>query len=149
MLLIFLSVSTGSAFAEEVYIKIRDAKLRAEPQHYAALLESLSLGQSLTKINKKGAWIQVKSKSGASGYIHESSISDRKVVLAYSNTSGSRSNNSDVVLAGKGFNKEVEKQFALQNPKASFAEVDSMERIAVGDQDLKGFVASGGLKKNA
>jgi uncharacterized protein YgiM (DUF1202 family) len=146
---LFLITDQSFAAQEEVYIKVRSTRLRAAPQHYANSIATLSLGQALTVIKKEGAWLQTKTKDNKSGYIHESAITERKTTLALSRSASKSASASDTALAGKGFSREVEKQFASRNPNLTFADVDAMEKIVISDSTLKSFVVSGGLKENA
>lgn len=146
---IFISVLLAAPAANaqtEIYIKVKSAKLKASPQFWAASTADLSYGNALTVLGSQGSWLQARSKSGRIGYIHESAVSERKIELRASGSSSYAGSSSDVVLAGKGFNKEVEKQFAGSNPSANFREVDNMEKITVRDADVINFLKSGGLK---
>ena len=54
---------------------------------------------------------------------------------------------SDVVLAGKGFNREVEKEYRASDPSARFDLVDKVEReTRVSSSEVAQFRKSGGLR---
>ena len=53
---------------------------------------------------------------------------------------------ADVVLAGKGFNPAVEKEYAAGRSDLNFGAVDKMERRTVSDGELATFVKAGKLK---
>ncbi|MCO6430685.1 MAG: SH3 domain-containing protein [Deltaproteobacteria bacterium] len=142
------SVTECAAQSESVSIKLRSARLRRSPQHWAPGSATLKLGDSLTLLEMKDGWAKVRTSSGAAGYVHETAISDKPIVLKASNRGSSGTSSDDVVLAGKGFNKEVEREFAAQNPNASFADVNRMEAISVRESDLVAFMKAGGLKTN-
>jgi hypothetical protein len=52
------------------------------------------------------------------------------------------------VLAGKGFNKEIENKYATINSNLNYAAVDRMERIKISTAELNQFVVKGKLKSN-
>ena len=48
-------------------------------------------------------------------------------------------------MAGKGFNKEVEEQYAVENVDLNFQAVDKMEQQVVSENELRRFVEQGRL----
>jgi hypothetical protein len=58
---------------------------------------------------------------------------------------GSGVSASEVALAGKGFNEEVENAYKAGG-KLNYADVDKTEAIRVTDEDLEKFVTDGRLK---
>ena len=73
-----------------------------------------------------------------------SAVTKRSVVLGKASLDGSKPDARDVVMAGKGFNNEIEKQFAAAG-SGNFKAVDAMEQTRVSDAALRSFVASGKL----
>lgn len=127
-----------------LYVKVRSAKLRNEPKQWAPSVSSLNYGDAVAMLSTEGAWLKVKAGS-RSGYLHNSAVSERKVVLQAAKSVASTGNDKDVILAGKGFNKEVEKNYAAKNSALNYAEVDKMERLSVGDNEIAAFVKAGKL----
>lgn len=141
--------ATSLAFAapSQVYVTVRESKLRAKPDFFSSPSGNLKYGDRLDVLDDSGAWLQVKA-SGRTGYVHQSAISERKVVLRSSGSFGStQADQNDVVLAGKGFNAEVERQFAASHQGLNFAAVNAMERIKVSPQELASFAEQGQLGK--
>lgn len=132
--------------ADDLFVKVRSTKLRSAPQHWAPAAQSLSLGDKLTPTGESSAgWVKARTKNGAVGYVHESTLTERRVNMRSASATGGAESASDVVLAGKGFNKQVEKEYAASNPNLDFAAVDAAERIRVDDRDVLAFLKSGGL----
>ena len=145
--LLFFSIFIASAaFADSaIYVQVRSSKIRTAPQLWASAVAPVTYGDKLTNVKEAGAWIEVKNSKGASGFIPTSAVTRREVVLGKIGTAkGTTPNANDVVLAGKGFNSEVEKQFAASGA-VNFRAVDAMEQIRVSDSALKSFVTSGKL----
>ncbi|NTW06746.1 MAG: hypothetical protein HGA29_02760, partial [Syntrophaceae bacterium] len=55
---------------------------------------------------------------------------------------------SELQLAGKGFNPEVEKEFKNRNKEISFHWVDKMEQIRIPETEKQKFAREGGLAIN-
>lgn len=129
-----------------VYVKVKATKLRSKPEYFANGIATLNYGDALQKIEGGDSWWKVK-KGNSEGYIPVSAISDRKIVLTSSKAAQEQVNSGDVVLAGKGFSKEAEKQLAASDRKLNFAGVDRMESIRVSDQEVLAFINAGLLSK--
>jgi uncharacterized protein YgiM (DUF1202 family) len=127
-------------------VQVRQAKLRSGPAAWSTSVGTLSYGDPLTVIGGDDPWWQVKTSKGKTGYIPTSSVSDRKIILSSVGYSGSaRVDQSDVVLAGKGFSKEVEKSFASSSG-LDYRKVDQVEKNKVSDSDINAFIKAGELK---
>jgi uncharacterized protein YgiM (DUF1202 family) len=138
-------ITVGSASAADVYVTVRESKLRTKPEFLASATASVRYGDKLSVVKDSEPWMQV-SIGGKQGYIHSSAITTRKVVLSASKGSaGANVDQSDVVLAGKGFSSDVEKQFAATHSNLSFASVDAMERVRISTAELEAFVKQGKL----
>lgn len=144
-LFLFGVISASPALAADVYVTVRESKLRSKPEFLASPVASIRYGDKLSVVKDSEPWMQV-SFGGKQGYVHSSAISTRKVVLSASKgAAGANVDQSDVVLAGKGFSSEVEKQFAATHSNLSFAAVDAMERVKISTAELDAFVKQGKL----
>lgn len=128
-------------------IKIRDSKLRSGPKLWAPSVRDLKFGDQLAAQGTEQGWFKVKTSGGAVGYVHPSAVTDRKVVLASTKAAQASVDASDVVLAGKGFNKDIEREFAQNNPESNFKAVDQVAALRIPDQDLARFLRDGKLGK--
>lgn len=145
LLLVVGLFSISSALAADVYVTVRESKLRSRPEFLASPVASVRYGDRLSVVKDSEPWMQV-SYGGKQGYVHSSAITTRKVVLSASKgAAGANVDQSDVVLAGKGFSSEVEKQFAATHSNLSFAAVDAMERVKISTAELDAFVKQGKL----
>lgn len=138
--------SLPATHAEDVFVQVKATKLRQEPKMWAKGLADLSYGDKLSTIEQKDGWVKGKAK-GASGYVHESAVTSKKI--AFGTSKGSvpvEVASTDVVLAGKGFNKELEEGVRRSNPGLDFKTVDSIERMKVSPDEVRSFITSGKLK---
>jgi len=134
-----------SAAPSQVYVTVRDTKLHTRPDFSSPAAGAIKYGDRLDVSSESGSWYLVKA-AGKQGYVHQSAVSERKVILRSSGKfDSSQADQNDVVLAGKGFNAEVEKQFAASHRQLNFAAVDAMERLKVSPQELAAFAEQGQL----
>ena len=152
-LLIFLLLGSFSLLAVEayavdspVYVMVRESKLRAKSDFFSASVGDIKYGDRLDVVKEQGSWLQVRTSGGKQGFVHTSSITERRVVLkSGAKFEPSGTDQSDVVLAGKGFSADVERQFASSHRNLNFADVDAMERIKVSPKELVAFAEQGKL----
>ena len=134
------------AQAEDLYIQIKDQKLRSQPKVWASAVADLAVNQRVTLIDKAPfGWLQVRTEGGKTGYVHERAVDDQRLVL----TSGgavSGVEDSDRVAATKGFDSKVEAAIRQQSPELNYAAVDKVERSKVSADELRSFIQSGKLK---
>lgn len=129
---------------DQVSVQVKTSKVRSQPNLWSGSVATVSYGDALQKLSEDAGWLKVKAR-GASGYLPASSVTERKVVLNASGSVAGGHDASDVVLAGKGFNKGVEAQYA-QTSHLNYATVDAIEKVKVSDAEVREFVQSGQLK---
>ncbi len=148
-----LLIVCGSASAEfepsqTLSVMVRESKVRTAPSHWSAAVADLKYGDTVTVISAGNPWVEVSVSSGAKGFVHASAVSVRRVILkADSGVQDSEVEPANVVLAGKGFNEDVEDLYRTETAEANFALLDSWEKQRVSGEELSEFVKSGGLKQ--
>ena len=144
-----ITFAPNLANAQNVYVTVRETQLRPKAD-FLSKGSYLKYGDSLSILDDSNSWLNVKTVFGKQGYVHKSAVTEKRIVLKSGSTSyHTPTSQSDVVLAGKGFNQEVEKQFALQNSTLNFRDVDIMEKPRVAPNDLSAFVLQGKLKQGS
>lgn len=149
-----MALSHGVAFGAadgglgSVSVKVKSAKVRTEPKVWATAVTPLKYGDSVQALSSADGWLKVRTTGGKQGFLHESAVTTKKVVLSMrgANTDGA-TDRADVVLAGKGFNQAVERDLAAQDSSLNFKAVDEMERLRVSDAELAAFIKAGQLGK--
>jgi SH3-like domain-containing protein len=144
---VLLAAGLAWAAGEAMSVQVREGQLRAQPSFLAGLVATLAYGERVQTNAEQGAWRQVTSSQGASGWMHVSSLTAKRVVLqAGQGMAGGGASGEEMALAGKGFNKDVEADFAARNRGADFASVNKMEQgYRFSPQQLTAFVQEGGL----
>lgn len=137
----------NAAPSRPVYVQVRESKLRLEPQFWSPTVRVLTYGDALESMGPvpgNKSWI--KAKAGASeGYVHVSAVTSRRVVFNASTKADMvRGASGDVVLAGKGFNKQVETHYGTSKG-LDFEVVNEVEKIKVDPVEQAAFIRDGGL----
>lgn len=150
-----VALSSSSALADQelrqgdtVNVKVRSTAVRSEAKAWASPVSLASYGDALTVVTLGGGWVKVKTAGGKQGYVHASSVTPRKVVLSSKGVSDYQADSSEIVMAGKGFNKKIEERFAAGNANVNLKDVDAMERLKVKPAEVAAFVRDGKLGGN-
>ncbi len=141
-----LALAASAAWAaQEMSVQVRDGQLRNRGSFLGTVVGTVAYGDRVTVNQTQAGWCEV-SIAGKTGWIHESALTPKKVVLA-SGTADARAGASgeEVALAGKGFSKEVEAEYKKQNKNVDYTWVDWMGRQTVPSEQLVEFLKQGDL----
>jgi uncharacterized protein YgiM (DUF1202 family) len=135
-----------AAAADTVVVKVQSTAIRQKPQFFAPVVASVRAGDKMTKLAEANGWLQVKSSAGAAGWIHGGAVEVPRFVLASSDAAmKTQASSSEVALAGKGFNKQVEDSYKNKNPKLNFAAVDRLLQTKTASAQVEDFLRRGRL----
>ncbi len=142
-----LALFVTLVLAETLIVKVQSTSLRKTPKFYGAVVQALKSGDKVEKVTSQpDGWLQVKTSGGAVGWIHSSAVEVQKFNLTAMDTGlKTQASASEVALAGKGFNKQVEESFRAKHKEANFAEVDRMLQLKVTSAALEEFLKQGQL----
>jgi hypothetical protein len=148
VLAIFGLVLTGAASAQfarnsAAYVAVKTVKLKSSTGFFAGTRGTLSYGAQVTVLQTRGKWAEVRSaaQSSLSGWVNVSNLTPRRILAGGSTTSAST---SEIALAGKGFNEEVENAYRAGG-RLNYAGVDQTEAQQVSEQELYAFLTEGHL----
>ena len=139
-------MATGAWAAKEMSVQVRDGQLRNRASFLGTVVGTVTYGDRVTVNQTQAGWCEV-SIAGKTGWIHESALTPKKVVLA-SGTADARVQSvgsEEVALAGKGFSKEVEAEYKKQNQNVDYTWVDWMGQQTVATERLIAFLKQGNL----
>lgn len=141
-------MATGAWAAKEMSVQVRDGQLRSRASFLGTVVGAVAYGDRVTVNQSQAGWCEVATAAGKTGWIHESALTPKRVVLA-SGADDARTGASgeEVALAGKGFSKEVEAEYKKENQKIDYAWVDWMGQQKVSDEQLVQFLKQGDLVK--
>ena len=131
-------VSSGGT----LYVAIKSVSLKSSTGIFAGTRGTLNYGDRVTVLQVSGRFVEIRSTANPSlsGWTPSANLSVRQIVSG--NTSMATA--SEVALAGKGFNQEVEDSYRRQG-NLNYAVVDSVEAISVSETDLRRFLEDGRL----
>ena len=94
-------VATGAWAAKEMSVQVRDEQLRDRASFLGAVTGAVAYGDRVTVNQSQAGWCEVATPAGKTGWIHESALTPKRVVLA-SGTDDARTGASgqEVALAG-------------------------------------------------
>ena len=139
-------MATGAWAAKEMSVQVRDGQLRNRASFLGAVTGAVAYGDRVTVNQSQAGWCEVATAAGKTGWIHESALTPKRVVLS-SGTTDARAGASgeEVALAGKGFSKEVEAEYKKQNKDIDYTWVDWMGKQKVSGEQLVQFLKQGEL----
>ncbi len=145
----FLAMTAGAAWSDSgmMSVQVKEGRLRSSPSFLGSIVGPVRYGDRVQTIGKRGDWIDVKSSSALSGWIHESALTSKQVVLSSAGGAVSSSaNGQEIALAGKGFNADVERQYRANNARIDYAWVDRMEGYKISREQMISFLDEGKVK---
>jgi hypothetical protein len=143
---VVLALICLASAADGLVVKIQITQLRKTPQFFAPVVAPLKAGDLLTKVSETGAWIQVRTAAGLSGWVHRSAVEvPRFGLMAAVGGTKTQATASEAALAGKGFSKQVEDSYKAKHAEANFAGVDRMLQVKVSSAQVEDFLKRGKL----
>lgn len=137
---------SAAALAGVMNVQSEKAVVRATPGPFAASVATLAYGDQVTTLAEQGAWTQVKTAAGVTGWTQTASLSKKTFKLqAGTKDVGSTASSQELALAGKGFNSQVEGEYKSKNPDMDFKAIDRMEQFKVSEKQMVKFIEDGGL----
>ena len=126
-------------------VQVREAVVRDRPSFMGAIAGSLAYGDQAGVLEEMGAWSRVRSGS-LEGWVHTSALTRKTITRPVGGeTLEGAASTSEIALAGKGFNQQVEDEFRKQNKEIDFSLIDRMEKMAVSEKEIAGFIEQGKL----
>ncbi len=158
----------GASFAgDDVWVSVRNSVVRDKPSFLGGVVARVKYQQQLELLNDDQSWWQV-SVDGKQGWIHSSALSETLTLkeeteesssgFSFNPFSGGDDSNAkteenggreitqdEITLAGKGFNKDVEKAYSEDSDQLNYKAVDVMENRSLNGFSVASFAADGGL----
>lgn len=143
---IFLVSPALATPGDLVYLQVKASKLRQAPQHWADSVKDLSFGDELKEVSQQDGWLKVSTLEGKIGYVHQTAVSPKRVVFkGQVSPENVAADASDIVLAGKGFNQDIEDQLSSTDQALNYQAVDQVEKVGVSPDELRSFMVEGNL----
>ena len=134
---LFAQISKGGT----AWVSSKTAALKSSTWFFASTKGTLQAGDQVTVLQVSGNNAEVRSvkNSALTGWTSVSNLSARQIVA-----SGTGASASEVALAGKGFNQEVENAYKSDGAY-NFDDVDKTEAVNISQEELYEFMTDGRL----
>ncbi len=140
-----LLVARSDAYAENMWVQVRESVIRAKPVFFSAAVASVKYGDAVSRESEDAGWVKV-SFRGKGGFLPSSTVTPAKIILSGRSSGKIMADASDVVLAGKGFSKEVEESYKRTGSGVRYDLVDRIEKQCRSNPtEVKAFMVQGGL----
>lgn len=140
------SPARSSDAAEAMSVQVKATPLRDAPSFLGKAVANLAYGDRVQSLATQGAWTQVRTPSSATGWVHTSALTPKRIVLkSGSETAQTRASGDELALAGKGFNSDVESEFKRQHREIDFSVIDRMEKIRISPEKMQAFLKAGAV----
>lgn len=144
---VLLMASAARSDSGMMSVQVKEGQLRAAPSFLSAIVGPVAYGDRVETLQQQGDWVNVKNRSSQSGWIHQSALTKKQVVLgAGGGSASSAASSQEIALAGKGFNADVERSYRGAHRNVDFSWVDRMENIRVSQESMNVFLAEGQVK---
>jgi uncharacterized protein YgiM (DUF1202 family) len=143
--LILLTLLGTFALAETVMsVQVKETQIRATPTFLGKILSTLAYGDRVKVLEEQRGWAKVEIPGG-NGWVNMSALTKKRIVLqAGAKDVESGASSSEVALAGKGFNEQVEAQYKKEK-NLDYTWVDRMETFVFPPDELVSFLLEGRL----
>ncbi|MBP7275051.1 MAG: SH3 domain-containing protein [Kiritimatiellae bacterium] len=128
-------------------VQVRNGQLRSGPSYLSKPAGAADYAERVEILATQGAWHQVRTPSGHTGWLHQSALTARALnMTAAAGEVRVGASASEVALAAKGFTEQVEREYKSRNPEVDFTWVDRMERLAISPERAAEFLQQGQVK---
>ena len=123
-----LGLAAATSLAGQMSVQVQNGVLRDKASFLGKPVGNVAYGDRVDVLASQGDWRQVRSASGATGWIHSSALDSKRVTLAAASGNDVQlaASSDEVALAGKGFSQEVETEYKKQNRALDYAWVPYM-----------------------
>ena len=145
-ILVLLVAGTAAAQIRQgttAWISAKTVTLKSGTGFFASSRGNVSYGDEVRILQVSGNWAEVSStaRTSLSGWMPTANLSTKRIVAS---SGGSSASASEVALAGKGFNQEIENVYKTEGTY-NYADVDKTEAITVSQDELLRFITEGRL----
>lgn len=141
VLSVLLLILPGYGSAEYLTVITEKAPIRVRPSFVSKIVGNAWYKNSVFVLLKQGAWRKVEF-GPYEGWVHVLSLVQSDRAFSAGATIDHRVSSSEISLAGKGFNSDVEQAYQQQHGDAGYEWLNRMEKINVSSNDLEQFASN-------
>ena len=117
-------------------VQVKETPVRKTPTFLGKIMAKLAYGDRVKVLKEQKSWAQVEIPGGGgAGWVNLSALTNKKVVLSAGADAEKSASSSEVALAGKGFNEEVEAKYK-EDKDLDYTWVDKMEQFVFAPEEL-------------
>ncbi|GHU26307.1 hypothetical protein FACS1894164_17250 [Spirochaetia bacterium] len=139
-ILIAGTLSAQTQNGTTLYVALKSAAVKSGTGIIASTVATLALGDSVTLLQDKGKWMEVRTAANRTGWITSVSLTSKRVVNSTRTATA-----EDLALAGKGFSSDIETQYG-KDSKVNFTLIDQLEKQNISNTDVYNFIVEGQLR---
>lgn len=126
-------------------VEVRETQVRSNPSFLGRVDGVLGYGDRVEVVEQAQGWVRIR-HDGVSGWVHSSALTTKRIVMQTGDAAARReATGSEVALAGRGFNQEVEDRYRAEQ-SLNYDVVDRLEGYAVDPTRLAAFLEEGELR---
>lgn len=134
------------AAAETGSVTVKQAAVKKSPRIFSATVATLEYADQVEVLERARGWTRVGLPDGKSGWLRDAHLNKPELALqAGTQKVAVAASDSELTLAGKGFDSTVENNYRQQNAEVDYTWIDRMESYRAGDGELNRFLQQGGL----
>ena len=146
----YIGVGALVLAADTLFVQVHETPLKEKPSAFSKVTAKLPEGTPVETGKTTGTWVAVTTADQQSGWIAAKSLAESKAAKITSEGSTTPAATSDVYMAGRTLNEDVEREYRTSHGEIekAYADVDAMERAPVFDDplgDLEAFRREGKL----
>jgi len=146
LLLFILGFMIFGQNSSPMSVQVKETQARDKPSYLGKVVAVIRYGDKVNTEKLQSGWYQIVLPDGSGhGWVQSSALIKKKIMLNAGDTDVKKyASSDDVVLAGKGFNKQVEDQYKDEK-NLDFSLVDQMEKIFIPVDEMEEFLQNGRL----
>jgi hypothetical protein len=148
LIFVFMAVALTNLFAnpDQMSVTVKETQVRQNPSFMGKVLATLAYGDRVEVVEEQRGWAKVVIPGGTGqGWVNLSALTKKRIVMKAGAKDVDRSaSGSEVALAGKGFNEEVEEKYK-QDKNLDYTWIDRMETFVFPPEQLAVFMTEAGL----
>ena len=133
-----------AAPSKKQYVAVTSAAVKAKASQFASTVATANYGDEVVLVQADKSWSKVELPGGKSGWLPNSSLTSKKIIVKLDGKKKSSATASELALAGKGFDSNFEDAFEKTND-VSFAPVDKIESFSATEKEAVVFLKEGQL----
>lgn len=146
--LLFMAIACITASPQKMMsVTVQQTQARATPTFLGKIVADLAYGDRLEVVGEQESWVKViVPGSEQEGWVHVSALTTKRILLKAGDTNVSQTaSSSEVALAGKGFNEQVEARYR-EETQLDYTWVDRMEGFTISWEKIQAFLEEGDLE---